>query len=327
MLINQGKNRRITALNNAALEKKRLATEATDKAIRNLTSLNQSITVANVARLAGVSISYIYKYPELKERIDFLKNQQKLVLTPPKSASNNSQTTIIYTLREEIKRLNTMLGESKQANQLLIGKIYQQQETQNLIGYLKSENKKQTEKVQELQKEIDSIKQELQFPQTSFVSNSDNFIPLDDKIISEELIDRAINSEVKFQLEQVGIRLNPTLTKLIKSSSQQQVKNAISIVKEALFTGTKVRSKVGLFRKALESGWMPSQLDEEREANQLEATFSEWYKLAKASGLVIASQKTEQGLMVYEPNGQAISFENMLERGWTLDYLQLQNQR
>ncbi|AUB35125.1 hypothetical protein COO91_00984 [Nostoc flagelliforme CCNUN1] len=71
---------------------------------------------------------------------------------------------------------------------------------------------------------------------------------------------------------------------------------------------------------------MASQLDEEREANQLEATFSEWYKLAKASGLVIASQKTEEGIIVYEPNGQAISFENMLERGWTLDYLQLQNQ-
>lgn len=161
--MNSGKIRRIAALSNAALEKKRLATEATDKAIVNLTSLNQSITVANVARLAGVSTSYIYKYPELKERIDSLRNQQVPVRTSQKAASNNSQTTIIYTLREEIKRLNTMLGESKNANQLLIGKIYQQQETQNLIGYFKSENKKQAQQIQELQSEIDIIKQELQF--------------------------------------------------------------------------------------------------------------------------------------------------------------------
>jgi ribosomal protein L29 len=324
--MNSGKIRRIAALSNAALEKKRLATEATDKAIRNLTSLNQSITVANVARLAGVSTSYIYKYPELKERIDSLRNQQVPVRTSQKAASNNSQTTIIYTLREEIKRLNTMLGESKNANQLLIGKIYQQQETQNLIGYFKSENKKQAQQIQELQNEIDIIKQELQFFQATKVHHP-KIIPLNNNIVSEKIIDITIYSEIKSQLELVGIKLNPTLTKLIESSSVQQVKNAISIVQETLLTGTKIRSKVGLFRKALESNWMPSQLDEERDVNQLEATFSEWYKLAKASGLVIASQKTEEGIIVYEPNGQAISFENMLERGWTLDYLQLQNQR
>ncbi|AUB35126.1 transposase [Nostoc flagelliforme CCNUN1] len=157
--MNSGKIRRIAALSNASVEKKRLATEATDKAIRNLTSLNQSITVANVARLAGVSTSYIYKYPELKERIDSLKNQQIPVRTSQKVASNSSQTTIIYTLREEIKRLNIMLGESKNANQLLIGKIYQQPETQNIVEYFKDENKKQVQQIQELQNEIDIIKQ------------------------------------------------------------------------------------------------------------------------------------------------------------------------
>lgn len=325
--MNSGKFRRIAALSNAALEKKRLATEATDKAIRNLTSLNQSITVANVARLAGVSTSYIYKYPELKERIDSLRNQQVPVRISQKAASNDSQTTIIYTLREEIKRLNTMLREFQSANQLLIGKIYQQQETQNLIGYFKSENKKQAQQIQELQNEIDIIKQELQFSQVTKVHHHSKIIPLDNNIVSEKIIDITIYPEIKSQLEIVGIKLNPILTKLIESSSVQQVKNAISIVQETLLTGTKIRSKVGLFRKALESDWMPSQLDKEREVNQLEATFSEWYKLAKASGLVIASQKTEEGIIVYEPNGQAISFENMLERGWTLDYLQLQNQR
>lgn len=324
--MNQGKNRRITALNNAALEKKRLATEATDKAIKNLTSLNQSITVANVARLAGVSTSYIYKYPELKERIDSLRNQQVTVQTSQKAASNNSQATMLYTFKQEIKRLNTMLEESQHTNQLLMGQIYQHQETQNIIVDLKGENKKQAEQIQELQNEIGSIKQELQFYQQNSVSPNAKVIHLDDKMISDELIDITINPEIKSRLQQVGIKLNPTVAKLIKSSSPQQVRNAISVVQEALFTGTKVRSKVGLFRKALEFGWMPSQLDEEREANQLEATFSEWYKLAKASGLVIASQKTEEGIIVYEPNGQAIPFKNMLERGWTLDYLQQKNQ-
>ncbi|MGH8000469.1 MAG: DUF6262 family protein, partial [Brasilonema sp.] len=133
--MNEGQNKRIAALSHAALEKKRLASEATDKAIRNLTSSHQPITIANVARLAGVSTSYIYKYPELKERIHSLRNQQRPVTS--QKTTNNSQATIIYTLREEIKRLNVMLGESKQANQLLIGQIYQQQDTQKLLEHLR----------------------------------------------------------------------------------------------------------------------------------------------------------------------------------------------
>ncbi|MEC4818231.1 MAG: DUF6262 family protein [Scytonema sp. PMC 1069.18] len=318
--MNDGKNKRIAALSHAAQEKKRFASEATDKAIRKLTSSNQPITIANVARLAGVSTSYIYKYPELKERIHSLSHQQRPVPSQ-KTASNNSQATIIYTLRSEIKRLNAMLLESKQANQLLIGKLSQQQDTQKLLEHLKLSNQKQAEQIQQLQSESDFLKQELELAQAPKVCISEKIVDFHKEKKSAQILDSFPNEELQSELKLLGIKLNEPLKKLVKSSSQQQVKNALSVVKEALSTGTKVRSKVGLFRKALESGWVPSQSDEDRVASQLENTFSEWYCLAKASGIVIASQKTEQGIIVYEPNGQAISFETMLERGWTLEYL------
>jgi hypothetical protein len=324
--MNDGQNKRIAALSHAAQEKKRFASEATDKAIRKLTSSNQPITIANVARLAGVSTSYIYKYPELKERIHSLNHQQRPVLSP-KTASNNSQATIIYTLRSEIKRLNAVLLESKQANQLLIGRLSQQPDTQKLLEHLKLENQKQAEQIQQLQSESEFLKQELELAQAPKVSISEKIVNFQKENKSAQILDYFPNEELQFELKFLGIKLNESLKKLVESSSQQQVKNALSVVKEALSTGTKVRSKVGLFRKALESGWVPSQSDEERETIQLETTFSEWYNLAKASGLVIASQKTEQGIIVYEPNGQAISFETMLERGWTLEYLRQRQER
>ena len=251
--MNEAKNKRLVALSNAALEKKRLAAEATDKAIRSLTSSNQPITVANVARLAGVSTSYIYKYPELKERIISLRTQQHPIRLSQKTASSNSQATVIYTLREEVKRLNSLLIKSKQDNQLLIGQIYQQQESQKLIEHLQRENKNQTEQIQQLQKEIKLINQELEHsPQDSSVVNHQNK-STSEEINSLKIVDKIINSEIIFQLENMGIKLNRALIDLIESSTEEQVKYAITVVKETLSKGTKVRSKVGLFKTALAS--------------------------------------------------------------------------
>jgi Fe-S cluster assembly scaffold protein SufB len=159
--MNHGQDKRIAVLASAALEKKRLAFEATEKAIRNLTTSNQKITVANVARIAGVSTSYIYKYPEFKSRIDSLKNQQNFPLTTQKTSSDNSKTAIINTLRTEIKNLNSKLIESQRANQLLIGKLYQHQDTEDIYLNLRNENKNKSEIIKQLQSELTIMKQEL----------------------------------------------------------------------------------------------------------------------------------------------------------------------
>ncbi|AFZ56706.1 MULTISPECIES: DUF6262 family protein [Anabaena] len=251
--MNEAKNKRLAALSNAALEKKRLAAEATDKAIRSLTISNQPITVANVARLAGVSTSYIYKYPELRERINSLRTQQHPIRLSQNTASISSQATVIYTLREEVKRLNSLLIKSKQDNQLLIGQIYQQQDSQKLIEHLQSENKKQAEQIQQLHQEIKLINQELKIsPQDLFVVNHPSQ-STSEEINPVKMVDKIINSEITFQLEKMGIKLNPGLTELIESSTEEQVQYAIAVVKETLSKGTKVRSKVGLFKTSLAS--------------------------------------------------------------------------
>jgi hypothetical protein len=49
--------------------------------------------------------------------------------------------------------------------------------------------------------------------------------------------------------------------------------------------------------------------------------FSEWFKLAQEQGLVQASQRTSEGIIVLEPTGNWTLLAIMQEKGFTLDYL------
>jgi ACT domain-containing protein len=70
-------DKQIAALTKASQKKKQEAFEKTTRAIANLIAQKQKITIRSVAREAGVSVSYIYKYPELAYKIQTLREQQK----------------------------------------------------------------------------------------------------------------------------------------------------------------------------------------------------------------------------------------------------------
>ena len=105
------------------------------------------------------------------------------------------------------------------------------------------------------------------------------------------------------------------------------VDNAISAVEEYLSTGKKVKSKAGLLRKALEESWIPNLTEEERAISKADDSFSEWFKLAKEQGIVKASQGTPQGILVLEPSDEWTPMQTMIEKGWTLEYLQERSKR
>lgn len=93
-------------LKKSAETKKKKAIEATEKAIRELTKDNKSITFSSVAEKANVSRAYLYQNKEIKERIEFLRNQSS-----PKKVPNNirpsesSKDTIIATKTKRIEKL------------------------------------------------------------------------------------------------------------------------------------------------------------------------------------------------------------------------------
>lgn len=327
-IMDEGKNKRITALKNAAEEKKKLCFESTNEAIKKLTSINKPLTIANVAREAGVSASYIYKYPELKKRIIFLKNQQSFKLNINKGASNNSRHTIIYHLKDEIKSLRKEVAEFKRTNQLLVGKIYDYQNIQGEIEELRTTNKKQSELIFELQSKLHKAKEDLEACSNSIVEANPKVISLGKEI--ENVNNKtSIDDEIRSRLSPLVTRISSTLIKTLESKSKQEIIDAISAVEEYIDTGKKVKSKSGLLRKALEENWMPNCTDRERETNKIIDSFSEWYELAKEQGIAKASQRTKdgKGVLVLEPTGDWTPLETIMEKGWTLEYLRKRKAR
>jgi hypothetical protein len=70
-------NKQLAGLNKFSIKKSKEALTRTEEAITTLTNKEQQITIRAVAREAKVSVSYIYKYPELAYKIQRLKEQQK----------------------------------------------------------------------------------------------------------------------------------------------------------------------------------------------------------------------------------------------------------
>lgn len=318
---------RIATLNAVAEERRQDCLDRTEKAISNLLKKNERISFGSVAKEAGVSASYLYKYPEIKERIQDLREQQKKGATKPtrpQSASEKSKQVIIEQLRNRIKNLEWERQEQEKKIQVMTGRLYEMGRSIDLIERVKAENSRLNDENKQLRGELESTRNELNDFQQRLITSNPKIASLDQKRSQQPTNDH-ISDELKANLSEVGIKLNKTLTQMIKSAPEAQVISALSVVKEAVASGN-VRSKAGLFRKALEEAWEPNEADSEREASTIKHCFSEWYDLARNYGIVVGRREEDGVLMVQENTGQWHKFEDFSTK-WTLDYLKRNQNR
>lgn len=323
-----GKEQRIAKLNAVQQQRKQDCIDRTEKAISQLLQNNERISFGSIARIANVSVSYLYKYPEIKERIQDIRNQQvknARKLTRPQTASEKSKQVIIKQLRERINNLEWEKKELKKQNEKMAGELYRIGTKLDMFDRVNSQSIKQAEEIKLLKLELEQARNELDICQSKLIENNPKVASISKKI-EESNNSQGIDDQLKAKLSELGVRLNATLKKIIASKTEQQINNALGAVEEYLASGKKVKSKAGLLRKALEEDWMPNLTDEERKATQVNDTFSEWFKLAKDQGIVQASQGTPKGILVLEPTGDWTPLETMIEKGWTLEYLQKRNE-
>jgi DNA repair exonuclease SbcCD ATPase subunit len=237
-----GKDIRIAALKTAAVAKQLRAAEGLEKAIDKLIQTNEPMSFANVAREAGVSISYLYKYPAVKARVLELRNQQQQVGKPnrPQAASDASKTVIITELRERIKKLEADLTGLRKANEGMAGRLYQLQDMQAMVERLKVENEGLKRQITEQGKISEDVG-------SSLTPNS-NITPISQK---SKL---AISEVIKTELEQLNITLNSTLTKRIKAATEERVLAAIAALKSQL-TRSEVTNPGGWLATAIQDEW------------------------------------------------------------------------
>ncbi len=250
--MNKGKEKRIAVLNETQEKRRQSYLEKTEKAIIKLSQMNQKLSFANIAREANVSISYLYKYPEIKQRIQYLRRQQEENAKPikPQLRTEKSSQTIITQLKGRIKRLESDKKELSKQNEALTGRLYATGNTQDLIARLNAENSKFKTEIKQLRSELESTQSELN--EYKKQESKAKVTPISKAQSSE------ISEVIKSELKSLGIKLNSTLRKIIKANDEQTVLNAIEALKEALETG-EVLKPGGWLASAIENGWTKAE--------------------------------------------------------------------
>ncbi|NJL51273.1 MAG: hypothetical protein HC930_01910 [Hydrococcus sp. SU_1_0] len=147
-------NQQLSGLNKASLKKRQEALIRTEEAIARLTNSNQRITISSVAKEAKVSVSYIYKYPELAYRIQCLREQQKYdLVVENQTAKKVDQKVELWRiekteLMQKIAELRAIMEQGKAG--------------ENDLETLKSENLQLATENIKLKKELKYTQQSLQ---------------------------------------------------------------------------------------------------------------------------------------------------------------------
>ncbi|MCT1404011.1 DUF6262 family protein [Paenibacillus sp. p3-SID867] len=112
-------------------KRKQETKEKVEEAIRRLTKSSRVINFNSVAEEAGVSKATLYNHTELKERIDFLRNQQQNVFVDSRiKRDENNQNAVIASLKRKIEKLEKKNNELEQENKRL-----REKENEKLTDY------------------------------------------------------------------------------------------------------------------------------------------------------------------------------------------------
>ena len=151
---------KVEALKKSAQKKRLNALHKTEEAIDILIKNNQKITIAAVARVAGVSTSYIYKYPDLSYRIQTLREQQKYSYKASRLPVNK-HNQIVPQSRDRLQVLKQEKAELTKQIKMLKDSINNIINSDNSVEQLQASNIQLTVENQELKKQLKRIEQEV----------------------------------------------------------------------------------------------------------------------------------------------------------------------
>lgn len=226
----QVKQARIAKLQQVQADRKEDSLKRVYKAIERLQKIDAKVNFTTVAKEANLSVSYLYKYTEVKHRIAEVRNQQRSFPTAPVAQPNSTVGAKVTTkLKERITQLDKENQELKRKNEALAGQVYR-------VHYLQEQVERQQQLIADLQA---ALKDQQLASKVTPISTKRKAV-VDDRIQTE--------------LDGLGIEFNPTLTKTIKSATEATVLDAIEALKEQL--GKKdIPNPGGWLNQAIKEGW------------------------------------------------------------------------
>lgn len=284
MIKKHNREKQTAVLRQAQSQRKQQKKEQVLSAIEEIMRSRKDLTFSNIALVAGCSVSYLYKWTELTAYIHELQNQknQQLHELEEKEPGRHSLKTLHEVSKQRIRELVAENQELISQNEMLRGHVTE-------IFELRSECERLRTQLRQL------IQTQ---PSTKVVD-----------ILENKMAEQSdISLQIKQQLDELGIQLNSTLRAVIKSADLSTVLNAIEALKEARVSSNIKRPGAWL-KKAIESAWGPNEVLKQKSELDI---FNEWYILAKQKKLVLASQNTKDGIMVYTFDEQWVPFQEML---------------
>ncbi|EAZ88044.1 DUF6262 family protein [Crocosphaera chwakensis] len=182
------------------------------KAVQEIIAQKKSLTFANIAKVAGCSVSYLYKWDEIKAYIHELQQKENTQLNPLEEpeARPNSLKTLHEVARQRIKALEAEIKDLKQQNEKLRGHVVE---------------------IYELRDECERLRKQLR--ELLNTQNSSSKVipiqtPLKDKKVSISNPENEDTPETIINLiKEMGLKVGAKLKEEINNRDPQQVKLAI----------------------------------------------------------------------------------------------------
>lgn len=262
--------RNVKGLQESAKHKRAQALEKVEAGIRQLVKEQRPINFNTVAEASDVSKAWLYKQPEIRQRIEHLRSQagsrQK---TPPMHrASDESLKAIIQTLKARIKRLEEENRNLKQQNQIAYGQVLRVKDLERQLARIEEENQKLRNESRQKGSEI-------------------------------------ISQDSLANLRTLGVEVNSTLERLISETPQGIVSTAIESLREARVTGS-VLNPGGFLYKAITDAWRPNEAYQGKADME---DFNQWWAWAYPQGLAKAATQIDGVQHVLTPEGKWMPFQ------------------
>ncbi len=93
-------------LRRAAQAKHAAATARAEQGLRQMIRRGDPVTFRGLARTAGVSLDFLYRHPELRRRVEHLRDQQRTTPPPaPEKTDPDQPSSVIRTLTSQLTDL------------------------------------------------------------------------------------------------------------------------------------------------------------------------------------------------------------------------------
>ena len=195
------------ALNKAQAKRKEIKREQVLKAIEVVIQQGAKLTFKNIADVAGCSVSYLYKWDDIKAYIHEVQKRQNTTLNELKEKEEKSGVYSLKTLHEvakdRIRKLEAKIEELERQNKLLRGHIAE-------IHELRDENQRLHNQLKEHHYPTPNIK---------VVPINKSTVTTTDKTSDEDDLISTINA--------LGIKLGKKLREEIEARDTEQVKLSI----------------------------------------------------------------------------------------------------